>query len=236
MVKMTKKIFMRPAIAMIELIFAMVIMGIVLMSAPQILSVSAQSTNVATQQEAIAAASSQISLILTHHWDESDSNATTGYGILTVASQGLRNVNNFNMTRRYNINPGFQGASTVLGIDGFETGLLDDIDDFNNQTYTLALYANENASFTNNEGDYIDSAGIRLQTTISYGNDTSNYFANAVVLNNPFSASASASSNIKIITVLLDSNGTSADLNKSISLYAFSCNVGTPAPGVVAFP
>ncbi len=44
----------RPAIAMIELIFAIVIIGIVLMSVPQLISTAAKSGYVTIQQEAIS--------------------------------------------------------------------------------------------------------------------------------------------------------------------------------------
>ncbi len=62
----------RPAIAMIELIFAIVIMGIVLMSAPMLISVATKSGYVAILQEAIHEASSQVNMIAGYHWDEND--------------------------------------------------------------------------------------------------------------------------------------------------------------------
>ena len=61
---------LRPAIAMIELIFALVIMAIVLMSAPMLISTATKSGYVAIQQEAINAAASQVNMIMGYHWDE----------------------------------------------------------------------------------------------------------------------------------------------------------------------
>ena len=52
-------------IAMIELIFALVIMGIVLLSAPILIQQSIKSGNVAIQQEAITAAATQTDVL--HH-------------------------------------------------------------------------------------------------------------------------------------------------------------------------
>jgi len=230
---------LRPAVAMVELIFAMVIIGITLMSAPGIISVSMQSSHVAIQQEAIAAASSQISLILTRNWDERDSNASTGYGILQVASRpGLRNVNDFNMTRRYNVNIGYTLATPLASFHGDigDSGVLDDIDDFNAQVQSLQLYAGEVASLNNNEGEYLDAAGIYTTTTITYGNDTAAYANSVITLNNPFQASTAISSNIKTIKVRLQTSNTAEELAKDVSLYAFSCNIGTPNTGVVPFP
>jgi len=60
----------RKAIAMIELIFAIVIMGIVLLGIPNLVNVSTSSGFTSLQQEAIATASSQINLIMTKNWDE----------------------------------------------------------------------------------------------------------------------------------------------------------------------
>ncbi len=228
---------MRPAVAMIELIFAIVIIGITLMSAPNILSVSIKSSNVAMQQEAIAAASSQISLILTRNWDNSDSNASTGYGILGVTSRADRNVSDYNMTRIYNTNAGFTMASTLanFGLDINDNGMKNDIDDFANENKSLQLYAGEIASLANNEGEYIDK-DIFTTTTITYGDDTANYANISLTFNNPFSVSASTSSNIKLIRVQLQTARAEEELAKNISLYAFSCNIGTPNTGVISMP
>ena len=57
---------LRPAIAMIELIFALVIMGIALMSAPMLITVSTQSIEVSLQQESLNEASSRVNMLLTY--------------------------------------------------------------------------------------------------------------------------------------------------------------------------
>ena len=229
---------LRPAVAMIELIFAMVIIGITLMSAPGIISVSSKSSNVAIQQEAIAAASSQISLVMTRNWDERDSNATTGYGILQVASQGDRNMSAYNNTRFYNGNAGYTQATLKASFTtDSDNGTPDDVDDFNAQKIYLQLYAGEQASLSNNEGEYIDKDGIYTTTTVGYGDDTAAYTNASITLNNPFKASVSTSSNIKTIRVRLQTDTSDVELSKDVSLYAFSCNIGTPNPGAaVSFP
>ncbi|KIM02463.1 MAG: hypothetical protein KN64_14980 [Sulfurovum sp. AS07-7] len=58
-------------IAMIELIFAIVIIGVTLMSAPMLINQSINSSNIAMQQEAITATASHNGMILTKYWDES---------------------------------------------------------------------------------------------------------------------------------------------------------------------
>ena len=77
---------MRTAIAMIELIFAIVIMGIVLMSAPMLISTASSTTTVALQQEGINEASSRISMILTYPWDQNDINDSCISPVLHVSS------------------------------------------------------------------------------------------------------------------------------------------------------
>ncbi|HID37394.1 MAG TPA: hypothetical protein EYP39_08505 [Ghiorsea sp.] len=71
---------------MIELIFAIVIMGIVLMSAPLLISQAEKGAIVGVQQEAISAAASNIGMILTRHWDEQDTDETRESPILSTGS------------------------------------------------------------------------------------------------------------------------------------------------------
>ena len=71
---------------MIELIFAIVIMAIALMSAPMLIRTSTQSSMVALQQESIAAAVSQMGMIMTAEWDHRDTNGTAGEPVLTTDS------------------------------------------------------------------------------------------------------------------------------------------------------
>jgi type II secretory pathway pseudopilin PulG len=63
---------LRPAIAMIELIFAIVIMGIVLMSVPNLIRTTEKSGYVTIQQEAINEVSTHLNVVLSYHWDEND--------------------------------------------------------------------------------------------------------------------------------------------------------------------
>lgn len=231
---------MRQAIAMIELIFAIVVIGITLLSAPQILNVSIQSSNVAMQQEAIAAAGTGIGLVLTRHWDERDSNSTTGYGILRVStagddqlSNGTRDVNISYTTRKYNANAGFTDATPPadFGTDIGDNAILDDMDDFHNDTQELRLYAGESASLSQNEGEYLDTQ-MYMTTQIAYANDSTPTYTNSpVIFNNPFQTSTT-STNIKLITVRLQTNQAAAEHQKNISLSAFTCNIGVPGINV----
>jgi len=237
---------LRPAIAMIELIFALVIMGLTLLSAPLILNMSIQSANTAMQQESIAAAASKVSLILTYPWDEADTTDTTGYGILNVTNgdpklNGVnRLIHNVPATpyihRSFDTVPKRTAASTpnTFGINNpLDATNNDDIDDFHNQIRQVILYhaVNETSVLTNNEGEYLKGANFDMTSTVLYGNDNENYNNNAVTHNNPFAplGVANGTSNIKIIRVNLVNAGATvavAEHAQSVTLQAFACNIG----------
>jgi len=81
----------RPAIAMVELIFSITIMGIVMLSAPLLIDRSSQSTYVALQQESIAAAATQINMIMATEWDSADTNSSLGAPVLQTGSTAIAN-------------------------------------------------------------------------------------------------------------------------------------------------
>jgi len=240
----SSSILLRPAIAMIELIFAIVVIGITLLSAPLVLNQSIQSSTIAMQQESIAAAATQIGLIMTENWDENDSNDTTKYNILNVATGnaalafGARDLNGTYSTRAMNdpvVSP-FANATNGanLGKEALSDVRNDDIDDYNNAEYNLTLYAGESENLSNNKGEYLDRR-IVMKNNVSYGIDTANYANDPLAFNNPFRTSAT-STNIKLITVTLTSKSTASENDKSILLSAFSCNIGTAIVNVKQMP
>ncbi len=243
-----KKTQMRAAIAMIELIFAIVIMGIVLMSAPMLIDTAAKSTYVALQQESIAAASSEIGLILTHHWDEGDTDLNETAPILgTLGNSGLNEKGNTGRragtpesSRRSFYTSLGEDINASIKADFTAEGDLDDIDDFDGGDTELKIYDAENT--TARVGDYVDT-DITIRTTVSYISDVPTNGAtylgssSSLTLNNPFNTSAAAAtSNIKLVNVVLTTNNTVAELNKTITLNAFSCNIGTYHLNRKSFP
>ena len=171
---MVKKI--RPAIAMIELIFAITIMGIVLMSAPRLMQVAVNSGYVATQQESIAEAATKVNMLLGYSWDEriaDDSNMST---ILTVTA-GDTSLNNTPNMRRMGTPPisyrafvdtnGTTLPASAIALDAGELveNDFDDIDDFNGTVTNLTDLTAGGADV-----DYIDK-NITLTTAISYSDD-----------------------------------------------------------------
>ena len=243
----------RPAIAMIELIFAIVVMGIVMMSAPQLLSTASKSGYVAIQQEGINEAATQVNMILDYPWDENDTNASRNT-VLVVSngdseldankSSGAYNERRAgtpkNSTRLFYGTGGVPGgrfnASVIsnsdngddAGEDANKSIHRDDIDDFNGTSVNLVL-----DGAVAGASDYIEKGNkINIARTVNYMNDTASYNdgggagAGGTLTFNPFNNKA-GTTNIKHIQVTLTSTSGVAELDKTITLHAFSCNIGT---------
>ena len=217
----------RPAIAMIELIFALVVMGIVLMSAPMLVSTASNTTSVALQQEGINEATSRINMILTYPWDQNDTNDSCIPPVLHVTSGDPELNENASTGRRTGVPLGSNShtfkcgsvelnASNPLTVDGS-----DDIDDFvGDQNLT---YAGGGTGV-----DYIEQATVRMTTAVQYIDDNTTYNTAATLnYNAPATLSTpNSSSNIKEIVVTLTSASGVNELNKTIVMRAFSCNLG----------
>jgi len=257
MVKKNKAILHKRGIAMIELIFSLVIMGIVLLSAPMLIQQSIKSGNVALQQEAIAAAASQTSVILSMHWDENN-NSNSAVSPMLDVNRAPFDFNNaippaglINVTGRGSTKDGVtQPAVVAVDFGTDETNdtdtnesdftKFDDIDDYDGSEFNLTVFHGETTSA--HVGDYIDTT-IVMNTTINYTEDRVNTGDNTPLsgttlnLNNNINQNplvAGASSNIKFINVNLTSkraiDENITELAKNITFEAFSCNIGTTRP------
>lgn len=247
-----KKNMMRKAIAMIELIFAIVIMGIVMMSAPLLINTATQSGYVAMQQESIAIASSKMGMIMTHEWDEqgTDTNLTTP--ILLTDSDGVQglgpvSIGAYNTGKRAGsvnietqrsflttVGPGF---SATLPANFTTENDFNDIDDYDDVQSQVRIYAGETTNTqTGFVGDVAD-AGVRLLSTVEYMDETldAGSYQGApgidTVVYAPFNKAMppANSTNIKYINVTLTTITPDVEMNKTIRLNAFSCNIGSYA-------
>ena len=243
---MQKENILRPAIAMIELIFAIVIMGIVMMSAPMLISTAAKSGYVTIQQEAINEASAQVSMILSYPWDEQNADYALTATILTTtggnpllnaslpaAAPDRRAGTPLSSQRKF-----IEGTGTVknatavvnLGLDGVEVvGGEDDMDDFTGTATALSQLGAATPSDTiqkTNEVTIARAVAYNVDNSLTY--DTANLaFVPFVVPPVP-----NTTANIKEITVNIQSTdaGTAnevTELAKNITLKAFSCNIGS---------
>lgn len=240
-----KRVIHRKAIAMVELIFAIVIMAIVLMSAPTLINQSVKSGYMALQQESVNILASQVNLLLTKEWDRSNTDSQIEPVVLTVSNGNLdlemvtlttaRRIGTPVTSSRAFISSMRTDDSVGAVINAVSTnqfgegkdsgGTLNDIDDYNDKITTLI--GDEDALAGGN--NYID-LDISLTTKVTFGNDDpagDTYKSSTVTFNHPFNGSRSGTTNIKLISVLLETTTEVEELkDKKIRLSAFMCNIG----------
>lgn len=231
------KTIIRPAIAMIELIFAIVVMSIVMLSAPMLMSVASQSGYVAIQQENISEVATQVNIILGHHWDENNTNES--YDPVVLRTNGDNNLSEVGITglragtpstsyRKFISITGERATATPLASLGSDAGDMDDMDDFNGNT-------NLQEEEISADADYIEQgSNIDINSTITYMSDSPNVgeaYINAgggtLTFVPTFTGNAGNTSNIKRISVTLTSTSGINELTKKITLHAFACNIGS---------
>ncbi len=130
---MVKRKLNRLAFTLIEVLFAIVIMGITMVSVPVIMSSNAKGFDATIIQEAIFAASAELNQVLALSWDENsiENNNTTASRVINTAGD----------CDAFKLRPGHinqplhrrcldNNATTPSGL-GSDGGDLDDIDDIN---------------------------------------------------------------------------------------------------------
>jgi len=213
----------RKAVAMIELIFAIVIMGFAMMSIPNLLGLSARSGYTALQQEAIATASSDITLIFARQWDESNTIQSDYEKILKTNGDTHLADRNGGLTRVYDRVPITATSISSLGQD---SGDFDDIDDVN--SIPVKLTTNDNKIDKSKRGN-IDQ-DIQIVTLVNYISDAPKSgswdSSQKLVYDYKSPVDIKKITNIKNIKITLTSNSGVKELEKNIVLFAFSCNIG----------
>ncbi|MDO8454134.1 MAG: hypothetical protein Q7S59_06140 [Sulfurimonas sp.] len=197
-----KEVPSKSAFSMIELIFAIVIIGISVISLPMMTQATSKGVEGNLVQEAIFAASAQLNQVLSYQWDENaiDGNDTLSKVVCPVGTTRLGLINQ-PLHRKCIVN----NISTTLGLEPGETiSTADDIDDMNGITNNI----------------FIDSGGGSVTSFQGYKN---NYSTTINVENNAiFGTSNIANPNIKKVTVsITDSSGNLITLLKT-----YSANIG----------
>lgn len=226
---------LRKAIAMIELIFAIVVMGIAMLAIPMITTQSSKGSESAMMQESISQASSNINMVLAKYWDNENTNPATQEIILSTASGNFATrsglVNGYNKRTT----TGQTAASNVLtNTLAQDPDGSDDISDFNGQNIILGVYQGQTNEVK--DGDYIDK-GITMATTVAFAPDTIAVAGGTLTYNFDPTVNSPASTNIKRVNVFLTTTETSSvsqngglDTIKQIGLNGFSCNIGGAIP------
>lgn len=220
---------MRKASSMLELVVAIVVMGIVLMSLPLLISQTNSNNEFAMQQEAILAARTKLGDIMTYTWDESIANQTEAALVLETNDTGSDSELDKNSTTKRRIGhvlgdkrrKGYDAftqstAHTALGNDAGEitANTYDDIDDFNGEHQTLFGTASSTTDYK--FGD------MNITTTVLYVQDNATYSNQNIAGFVLETANANRRSNIKMVQV--DVNVTGAKNN--FTLRSYSSNIG----------
>jgi len=214
---------MRSAMSMIELVFAIVIMGIAVMSLPLILTQVQNNNAFAMQQEAILAAKAKIGDILTYEWDDNSYDATAQRSYVLDTLNGNVELNRMGATglRAGHINADYRRKMFDTSIaladrsaTATNTTSGNDIDRFNGQATTIA-------ATLGNAGQGLDYVfTLTLTPAITYASDTATY-SDTPLNNFVFDfTNANAITNIKTISVQVTGG------DQSITLRAFTCNIG----------
>lgn len=213
---------MKKATSMIELIFSIVIMGIVVMSLPLVLTQVQNNNSFALRQEVILSLKTKLSYILAYQWDQNTYDATADMErVLAIPASAATDFNDTSIRRKGHILadgrrrlPDDLKAPTVTA--NFKTDTPnDDLDDFQGTTETKAITALDDFIFD-----------VTLSTSVNYVKDilqNGTYASSDAItfLFNPEN-NVTNSTDIKMIKVTATANG----IDAPISMYAFSSNIG----------
>ncbi len=226
----------RYAFTMIELIFAIVIMAIVFISLPMVMINNANTIEDNLVQESIFLTSSKLNQVLTFKWDDNSSDplettlstsdvidVTNGAAALDRNTSDFR-IGHFQEDKHRRMTPsGNPRSATAIGME--VAGVYDDIDDFDNQTYSINIVpANQEIAKFGYKKNY------RADVNITYIND--NNFANATnyASNNIdfilSTTAVAATTNLKMIEVSIEQEDSPGDWNPTLLLRSYVANIG----------
>lgn len=216
---------MRKASSMIELVIAIVVMGIAVSALPMILVQSQNNNALALQQEVILATKTKLGYLLSYEWDINsyDNNASVSRVLDTNASTSansafytttIRRIGHISADKRRRLRDDMK-APTVVGSANWGNIALSDLDDFNGKSETTTVVSADM--------DYIFN--LELNSTVSYISDSpSSGTYNNQDINFTFNANSTPAhpTNIKMITI----RTADTSHNVNIVLRAFASNIG----------
>jgi type II secretory pathway pseudopilin PulG len=212
----------RSAFSLIELVFAIVIIAISVMTIPLMLSQSSNNDSFSIMQESILAARTKIGNVLSWEWDRNSSVGTGYIRVLDVKngdSELDRNhtdvfrLGHLNYPKRRRFHDGNLTDKTFPSnvVDNVNIEAISDFD-----TNVTAMDANSSL-------DYVTD--FNITTSVSYISDIADY--NATTINFGFNVAGESitdinkSTNIKMVEVLVETVG-----GNPFRFRTFSCNLG----------
>jgi len=205
---------------LVELVIAIVVMGIALMSIPLMLSQANKSDEFSINQEAILAGTTKVTDILTYPWNETNSSTVQYIFDVTNGDSDLnrsqsdhnRRIGNFKAKYRRKFYNQITEANATLGHD--KGNEFDDIDDFNGISETIS---------SGGTGDYL--MDLNLSTRVVYISDNANYSSSPILNLGDLNISPTTpTTNLKMIEVTVTDNRTKETIT---TLRAFSANIGS---------
>lgn len=219
---------MRKATSILELVIAIVVMGIAIMSLPLVLTQSQNANAVALQQEVILATKTKLGYILSYEWDANSYDANASVSRVLDTNSSITSANaafDANSTthrtghiiadnrRRLRDN---MARPTIAGSANWGNVALADIDDFNAKSETTTVVAADM--------DYVFN--LELNSTVQYISDApSSGTYNNQDINFSFNAASAPANptNIKMVTVRTRDTSNN---NVNVVLRAFASNIG----------
>ena len=204
----------RQGFSYIELVVSIVIVGISVVSVPQLISHSVNTSLYVLKNDSLFRADAQIKAIMTHLWDVKSYDSASGNRIVVDVTGGdvalgrkslLKRQGSFEREKDRSFSPTVVNAS-MIGTGG----ALEAVDDFNGVVL----------SFDSSTSDYV--MDFNLSTTVSYISDRGNYAQSSISYDVNTSAVLSQSTNIKLIQV----DVLNKDDTPYVSLYSFVSNIG----------
>jgi len=220
---------LRKASSMLELVIAIVVMGIAMMTLPLMLTRVQSNNEFAMQQEAILMARTELGDILTYPWDGNSTDSSLNVGVLDT--QGDGNFNRYpdsNSTRRKGhvkadkrrkFFTTYTPATSPLGKEGNDYNDLDDFITLNNNDINLTDANDTNATL----GYKLSDSNMTI--SVKYLNDSTTYdIINGIATFdiNTSAPTPTGTTNLKLIEVSL----VNSLLDSNITLRAFSANIG----------
>ena len=245
----------RKAIALIELIFAIVVIAITLLSVPNLISQTTKASNQAITQEAISNAGAYSSVIMSSFWDEACVDPIRGNPVLVVDknTSGLteKEVNSTlpvgggalptpptNIAVGLGLRPGSPQSSFRRFVPDIAGNRYTATPPTNLGLEPTDLEPNDVDDFNNKEsnltletqtsaksGDYKDIT-IKIKTEVAYIDDTPNPSFDNVVISYNNPFNNELNISTNIKKITLTLTSDN-DKNKKVVLKSFSCNIGS---------
>jgi len=221
--------YWRKASSMLELVVAIVVMGIAMMTLPMMLTQVQSNNEFAMQQEAILMARTELGDILTYPWDENTTDSSLNVGVLDTQgdsnfnrypdSNSVRRKGHVKADKRRKFFAAYTPATSSLGKEGSDYNDLDDFITLNNHDINLTDANDTNATL----GYKLSDSNMTI--SVKYLNDSTTYDIINGIAKFDINTSAptpTGATNLKLIEVSL----VNSLFDSNITLRAFSANIG----------